>query len=247
MKAKIGSIIENSLVDVIGSPSFVIWFSGCNFSCPWCFASPLVSGGGIFIDIDEVIKRIEKNSFAIEYVQATGGEPTLQIDFLEELFFKVKKLSLKCSLDTNSSNPKEVERLVKKGLIDHYATDIKTKLEDENYWVVIGKRIEGIVDRIEKSLEIAKNVDFLEIRTTFVPSLIKIEDVEEAWKRVKEIVGEANFVLQQFNPSEDLIDKKFLSERVLSHKELIKIAKRIKERVKLKNVYVRSKYGVDSV
>ena len=247
MKIKIASIVENSLVDVIGEPSFVIWFSGCNFRCPWCFALPLVKGEGKFIEIDEIVEKIKKNSFAIEYVQATGGEPTLQIDGLEELFSKVKKIGLKCSLDTNSSNPEAVERLVRKDLIDHYATDIKTRLKEKDYWKLIGVETEGITERIKKSLEIAKKIKFVEIRTTFVPSLLKIEDVEEAWKEAQEIVENAIFVIQQFYPSGDLIDKKFLNEKIISHEQLITIARKIKEEIGLKNVYVRSKAGIEKV
>jgi pyruvate formate lyase activating enzyme len=247
MKIKIASIVENSLVDVIGEPSFVIWFSGCNFRCPWCFALPLVKGEGKLVEVDEIIEKIKKNSFAIEYVQATGGEPTLQIDGLEELFSKVKEIGLKCSLDTNSSNPEAVERLVRKDLIDHYATDIKTRLKEKDYWKLIGVKIEGITERIKKSLEIAKKIEFVEIRTTFVPSLLKIEDVEEVWREAQEIVKNAIFVLQQFYPSGDLIDKKFLNEKIISHGQLVMIARKIKEKIGLRNVYVRSKAGIEKV
>jgi len=247
MKVKIASIVENSLVDVIGEPSFVIWFSGCNFRCPWCFALPLVKGEGKFIEIDEMVEKIKKNSFAVEYVQATGGEPTLQIDGLEELFSKVKKIGLKCSLDTNSSNPEAVERLVRRGLIDHYATDIKTRLKEKDYWKLIGVEIEGITERIKKSLEIAKKIKFVEIRTTFVPSLLKTEDVEEAWKEAQEIVENAIFVLQQFYPFGDLIDRRFLNEKIISHEQLVMIARKIKEKIGLRNVYVRSKARIEKV
>jgi len=247
MKVKIASIVENSLVDVIGEPSFVIWFSGCNFKCPWCFALPLIKGEGELVEIEKIVEKIKKNSFAIEFVQATGGEPTLQIDGLEELFLNVKKIGLKCSLDTNSSNPEAVRRLVSKRLIDHYATDIKTRLKDEDYWNLIGVRIEGITERIRKSLEIARDINFIEIRTTFVPSLLKVEDVEEAWKDAKEIVEDAVFVLQQFYPSNDLVDKKFLKDEIVDHKDLVMIARKIKGRIKLKNVYVRSKSGIEKI
>jgi pyruvate formate lyase activating enzyme len=247
MKIKIASIVENSLVDVIGEPSFVIWFSGCNFRCPWCFALPLVEGEGKFVEVDEIIEKIKKNSFAIEYVQATGGEPTLQIDGLEELFSKVKKIGLKCSLDTNSSNPEAVEKLVRKDLIDHYATDIKAKLEEREYVKLIGTEIKGITERIKESLKIVRKVRFVEIRTTFVPSLLKIEDIEEAWKEAQEIVENAIFVLQQFYPSNDLVDRKFLSEKIVAHRQLVTIAAKIKEKIGLKNVYVRSKAGIEKV
>lgn len=247
MKVKIGGIVENSLVDVIGEPAFLVSFSFCNFRCPWCFAYPLVKGEGKFFEVKELVKKIEENAFAISYVQASGGEPTLQIDALEELFSEVKKLNLKTSLDTNSSNPEAVRRLVMKNLIDHYATDVKTELKEEKYWKVIGVKIEGITEKIKESLRIARNVEKIEIRTTFVPSLVSVNDVIEAWKEAKEIVKDANFVLQQFYPMETLVDKKFYKEKIVLHEELVKIAKKIKDEVKLENVFVRSKAGIERV
>lgn len=244
MKVKIANFIENSLIDVLGEISFVIWFSGCNFRCPWCFSFPLIKGKGKFVEIDYILEKIKENKFLIKYVQATGGEPTLQIDALEELFLKVKEIGLKCSLDTNSSNPEAIKRLVKNKLIDHYATDIKTVLFDNSYWKVIGMKINGITKKIKRSLKIAKRVKFVEIRTTYIPSLMKIEEIEKAWYDVKKIIKNANFVLQQFFPMKTIVNKEFLKEKIVSQEELIEIAKKLKEKLKIKNVYVRSKAGI---
>jgi len=247
VKVKIVNFIENSLIDVLGEISFVIWFSGCNFRCPWCFSSQAVNGEGKFVEIDYILEKIKENKFLIKYVQVTGGEPTLQIDALEELFFKVKEIGLKCSLDTNSSNPEAVKRLVKNRLIDHYATDIKTVLIDNSYWKVTGIKINGITEKIKRSLKIAKKVKFVEIRTTYVPSLLSNEDIENAWREVKKILKDAIFVLQQFYPMETLVDKNFLNEKIVNHKELVNIAKNLKEKLKLEKVYVRSKFGVEKI
>jgi len=249
MKIKIGSIVETSLIDVLFSPSFVIWFSGCNFRCPWCHSKPLVFGKGEFVEIPQIIRRIKENAYAIEYVQATGGEPTLQSEGLFELFDEVKKLGLKTSLDTNSSNPQVIKRLVDKGLIDHFATDLKTDLKLEKYQKLSGVKDERIIEKINESLNIARRIKFVELRTTFVPSLIEINDIIRGIEKVKEIFDDKQFfyVLQQFVPSETLIDKTFLYEKFIDHKNLVKIAKNIKLKTKIGKVYVRSKKGVEEV
>ena len=249
MKVKIGSIIETSLVDVIGAPSFVIWFSGCNFRCPWCHAAPLVFGAGEWIEINELIEKIKESAYAVEYVQVTGGEPTLQPEGLEKLFEKVKALGLKTSLDTNSSNPKVIKKLVNKKLIDHYATDLKTDLIAEKYSKVIGVKDKETVEKIKKSLSLVKSVPLVEIRTTFVPKLIAENDIINGLKKIKRILKNKTFifVLQQFYPFENLIDKEYSKREVIAHEELIEIAKKIKKASNIKKVFVRSKKGIEEV
>ena len=246
MKVKISSIDETSLVDVIGSPSFVVWFTKCNFRCPWCDAVPLVKGEGKWIEVSELLHKVEENAYTAEYVQVTGGEPTLQADALEEFFKGVHELGLKTSLDTNSSRPEVVERLVKKGLVDHYATDVKNMLKEEKYWQSIGIKFPKVTEKIKKSLSLVSGL-FVEIRTTFVPSLLTIENVTEAWRETKEIVGDANFVLQQFYPFNELLNERFTKERLVEHEELVGMARKIKEELNLKKVWVRSKKGVEGI
>lgn len=249
MKIRIGSIIDVSLVDVLFSPSFVIWFSGCNFRCPWCHSKPLVFGQGETTEIRKIVERIEDAAYAIEYVQATGGEPTLQPTGLFELFRKVKELGLKTSLDTNCSNPEILRRLVNEKLIDHLATDLKTDLDPEKYRKVTGIDDGEAVRSILESLAIARNIDFIEIRTTFVPRLARTEDIIKGIEKIRGSLGRRQFfyVLQQFIPFQTIVEKSFLEEKIPCHDDLLKIAEEVKKKTEVKNVYVRSRSGIQAV
>ncbi|HDJ96651.1 MAG TPA: radical SAM protein, partial [Candidatus Aenigmarchaeota archaeon] len=112
MKVKIGGIKEVSLVDVLFYPSFVIWFSGCNFRCPWCHNGPLALGNGKNVNVSHIIEKVKENKKFVDFVQITGGEPTLQKDAVLHIFREVKKMGLKTSLNTNGSNPKVIENLI---------------------------------------------------------------------------------------------------------------------------------------
>ena len=243
MKIKIGGIVETSLTDVLFNPSFVVWFSFCNFRCPWCSNFSLVKGEGEWIEINELVRKIHENKSFVEYVQATGGEPTLQPDGLVELFSNVKTLGLKTSLDTNGSNPSVVRALVKKKLIDHLAIDVKTELIDEKYWRVIGRKYPHVVEKIKKTLYLANKVEFVEVRTTFVPSLLNVSDVISALKEVKKICKEFNFVLQQFYPFDEILRRGFV-DKLLPKRSLIEIGKKIKEEVGLDTLVIRTKGGM---
>ncbi|MGB4984853.1 MAG: YjjW family glycine radical enzyme activase [Erysipelotrichaceae bacterium] len=54
-------------------------------------------------DVDQLMKVIEKNKFFIKGITVSGGECTLNEQFLIELFSRAQKLGLKCLIDSNGS------------------------------------------------------------------------------------------------------------------------------------------------
>jgi len=244
MKVKIGAIKEVSLIDVLFHPSFVIWFSGCNFRCPWCHNGPLVFGNGEFVNVDKIIERINNVKNFIDFVHITGGEPTLQRDALTHLFKEVKNLGLKTSLNTNGSNPEVIEKLIRKRILDHIAIDVKAPLNNDSYSKVTGVKFE--VKKIENSLRACEALDFIEIRTTLVPGMLSKEDVINIASSLKDFFNDFYYVIQQFNPAETVVEKKFSHMEATSYDDLIEFAKTVKN-IGIKNVFIRSKFGVKSV
>lgn len=246
MRVKVGGFVESSLIDVLGHPAFVIWFSGCNFRCPWCFNGPLVRGEGRYVDVSELVELVARSKKLVDFVQATGGEPTLQYQALRELFIEVKRLGLRTSLDTNCSMPQVVEELIDEGLVDHLALDLKTDLVADKYERVVGVKDGLIVENVVRCIKAAGRAPLLEVRTTYVPSLVSPEDVVSATKKLKGLIprDDVRFVLQQFYPYETLLDPKYMRERVVRVEELIGIAREVKKSAGIEEVYVRSKRGV---
>ena len=95
-------------------------------------------------------------------------------------------------LDTNGTNPKRLKSLLAGGLVDYVAMDYKvpsSKMER-----VCGGSFS--VERVQESLRflIDKEVDH-EIRTTVVPGIHKLDDMDTI---AKEIGGAKIWVLQRF-------------------------------------------------
>ena len=143
-------------------------------------------------------------------------------------------------MNTNASNPKVIEELIRKELIDHIAIDFKAPLD--KYEKVIGTKID--TEKIEKSLEICSNFKFLEIRTTFVPNFLDIKDLIEIVMYLKNKVKNFFYVIQQFNPSNTLIN---LNWKYVDINEIIEIAKIVKEKTKLEKIYIRTKANVKEI
>ena len=250
VRARVAGWKDLSLVDVLGEPSFTIWFNYCNFRCPWCQNGHVVSG--------EVSREVEVGELAdlaaasyplVKFVHVTGGEPTLQDEALEALFKLCKLSEMKTSLSTNGSRPGVVRRLTDEGLLDHMALDVKGPLNDpERYGRIAGLSIalaREIVPRIRETLRLALgNLSFVEIRTTLVPGLVEEREVMEVVGELREEVSQAGgsrvaYVLQQFSPSETAIDPRFRRGKRSEVDRLLELGRLVKSKLSFEEVYIR--------
>ncbi len=241
---------DYSLVDVLGYPSFTVWFSFCNFKCPWCQNWPVVSGvENKEVSVGELIEIIEESAILVDFLHVTGGEPTLQSSALKALYACVREKDiLKNSLNTNGSHPEVIRELATKGLLDHIAIDVKAPLYNPSLYArVIGFEVAGDVpDKVRESIIISlEKIDFVELRTTFVPSLLSIDDLVQIAQELKDLgCGDyCYYVIQQFNPSDTIRDATYRQAKRVLERDLITIAKKVKKQSTLKNVYIRTLEG----
>ena len=249
VRVRIAGWKELSLVDIIGEPSFTIWFNYCNLRCPWCQNSHVVRGEiTTEVEVGELVNLIEDNSKLVRYVHATGGEPTLQPDGLEALFLLSKQVGEKISLSTNGTNSEVIKRMIDVGL-DHLALDLKGPIRNpERYASIVGLdpgEGERLTKAVDSSIKMGiKDVPFVEIRTTLVPTLLSAEDVIQMAEYLSELAlnskGRVVYVIQQYIPSETLIDPAFRSVKKVPASLLIELGKVIREKTELKEVYVRA-------
>ncbi|HID91023.1 TPA: anaerobic ribonucleoside-triphosphate reductase activating protein, partial [Candidatus Bathyarchaeota archaeon] len=123
--------VEISTIDWYGRVTYMVFFAGCNFRCPFCQNSGMLTfESGKEVDLSYVEGRIEESAFLLDAVGVTGGEPTLQPDALAELFRWSREKGLKTSLNTNASQPAVVRRLLDEKLVSYVAMDVKGPLSD---------------------------------------------------------------------------------------------------------------------
>ena len=200
---KICGLQKTTLLDYPGKVAATIFFSGCNFRCPFCHNMNLVEGGPGLEEYEpeEILAFLEKRKGILDGVCITGGEPSLQpelIDFLRE----IKKHKLLIKLDTNGSRPEILEQLVGYGLIDYVAMDIKTSIG--RYSEVSG--VPGLdTDPILKSIHFLQE-DYVgyEFRTTVIREFHTAEVFEEIGEMLS---GCQSYYLQGFTASEFVPDK----------------------------------------
>ena len=125
--------------------------------------------------VDELFEEIKKVRPFIQGITVSGGECTLNADFLVELFTKVKEeLNLTCFVDTNGTlDLSEKEDLV--NATDKFMLDVKCMDEEESV------RITGLSnDIVLKNLKYLLDKDKLhEVRTVIAPNLNNEYTVKE--------------------------------------------------------------------
>jgi pyruvate formate lyase activating enzyme len=216
---KIGGLQKLTLIDYPGKLAATVFLLGCNFRCSWCYSSEIVLPEKIkkhpSISEKEVISFLEERRDLLEGVVICGGEPTINKD-LEKFIKKIKELGFSVKLDTNGSNPKMLEDLIK--VVDYVAMDVK--VPKDKYLKVLGIKAENI----EKSINILKesNIDY-EFRTTVVPGILDKDDI---LKIAKWISGAKKYYLQNFRP-EKTLDPKFEKKKPYPDNYLIDIQKAI--------------------
>ena len=102
MKGYIHSIESFGTVDGPGI-RFVVFFSGCPMRCLYCHNPDTWHMGGEYISAESLIERMRRNLpfYRSGGITATGGEPTMQLGFLIELFKLAMAEGVHTCLDTS--------------------------------------------------------------------------------------------------------------------------------------------------
>ncbi len=205
-----------TLLDYPGKVAAIVFTVGCNFACGFCHNPELVKAAEKKyqkISEEEILEFLKSRQGLLEGVVITGGEPTIQSDFLE-FARKIKQMGFLIKIDTNGANPEMIIKLNQEKLVDFWAMDIKASLE--KYEKIIGCPVN--LEAIKKSIELIKNsgVDY-EFRSTVIQGWHALEDIEEM---AHLIAGAKIFVLQKFIPREWLVSEYFLNQTSLSDADL---------------------------
>ena len=223
MNNGIGGFQSLSLIDYPEKIVSVVFFSGCNFRCPFCHNKELVikKEKTHFLNTYEVLDELKERSKIIGGVCISGGEPTL-CPWLMDFIKCIKEMDLKVKLDTNGTMPDVIKKLIDKKLLDYIAMDIKAP--KEKYAILCGIE-KPPMDKIEKSIRIIKGsgVDY-EFRTTVIP---KYHTKEDMIKIAEWLNGTKKFCIQQFRGINTL-DPALENEKSFSISDLNEMKKNIK-------------------
>lgn len=222
---KIGGLQKVSLIDYPGKIGAVVFTQGCNFRCPYCHNPELVNPLLFQEALPEkdILAFLKTRRGKLDAVTVTGGEPTLQKG-LSSFLRQIKDLGFLAKIDTNGSFPAMLGILLKKGLVDYFAMDLKGPLN----------KYEILTRGKAKMSDIKKSIDLItgsgvphEFRTTLVASLLTGMDILE----IASLIPSAQkYVLQKFVPSKHL-DNHFRKEITFGDEEINEIKVQLEKRL----------------
>lgn len=192
----------------VGERQTFIRFAGCNLSCQYCdtpqalvipkefkvevtpgkknfkqFTNPVTVG-----QLIELVKSFEKPKGVNHAVCLTGGEPLLQIDFLQNFLPELKaELNLPIYLETNGVLPDHLSEVIE--LVDIVSFDLKLPSATglSPYW-----------KEHKKALEVAFMKELF-VKIVFTRES-KVKELDEAVSLIAEISDELPLVLQPVTP-----------------------------------------------
>jgi len=196
MKMKIKNIEKSSTVDYPPHISAVVFLSGCNFRCPFCYNKELVDDTSDLPDIpkDEFLEWLTTRDGKLDAIVLTGGEPTINGNELVEFAHEIKELGFKIKLDTNGSNPELMKQMIDQQLVDYIAVDLKA--DRIKYNQACG--IDFDMSKMDRTIAIlSENKVPYEFRTTVVPG---IHDDNVLKTMALYIKNSPKYFIQQFKP-----------------------------------------------
>ncbi len=212
---RIAGLQNLSLIDYPGYIAAVVFVQGCNFRCGYCHNPDLIDiKNGTFFPEEEILEYISSRRDMLEGLVITGGEPCIYED-LPEFIKKAREKGLKVKLDTNGSNPAQLEYMIREKILDYVALDVKTSLR--KYSLLTDKT--DIADSLSRSVRmlILSTLPY-ELRTTCVPGIVDEEDFASLKDLIK---GSKKCCLQQFR-SLKTYDQKFTDIKPYGREKLQK-------------------------
>ena len=214
---RIGGFNKLTTQDFPGNLACIIFTSGCNFDCDYCYNRDLVESKAPEIKEEEIFSYLEERKSMLDGVVISGGEPTIWDDLIP-FIEKIREYGFKVKLDTNGYRPEVLKEIIDNKLVDYIAMDIKAIFNE--YFKVIKKNID--TDKLLESIELIKksNIDH-EFRTTIIKGMHTIEDLE---KMINLVDGDP-YYLQNFRMEDTVKAKKmegFTEEELKNIKEYFK-------------------------
>ena len=181
-------------IDFPGKIAAVLFTQGCPWECRYCHNPALGDmAGDHLVSCEEIETFLRNRVHFLDGIVISGGEPTLHAA-LPEFLASIKDLGYATAIHTNGYYPERLRRILKKGLTDYVAMDVKAPPR-------VYDRITGVAD---STIEVARSIDLVmasgieyEFRTTYHPALLTEDELLEI-VRVMTGIGVKRYYIQRF-------------------------------------------------
>ncbi len=179
--------------------SCIVWFSGCNMKCDYCYNKDIVFSKKGAYSYSDVLSFLKTRVNLLDSVVLSGGEATSHdlIEFCQ----KIKEMGFLIKLDTNGTNYGAVKRLIELNLLDFVALDYKAPKEKFSKITYSNK-----YNEFSNTLDMLIQSDIeYEVRTTIHNDLLNEDDINTIIKDILQRGYNKKYYLQKFLSTENNI------------------------------------------
>ena len=170
----IAGIQPMTTIDFPGRTAAVLFTQGCLWNCRYCH-NPSCRDLNRAVDIswDFLEDFLRKRTGFLDGIVLSGGEPTIN-PHLHVFLTKIRRFGYQIALHTNGCNPEMLKCLIKQGLVDFVAMDVKAP--PALYDGITRQTNTGVLAARSISVILESGVEN-EFRTTYHPSLLSEKDL----------------------------------------------------------------------
>ncbi|MEM4526041.1 MAG: radical SAM protein [Methanothermobacter sp.] len=173
-----------------------ITLSGCNFKCRGCFSNAKKPTGEP-LTTEELVKLVKKSSQEYygklpEEILITGGEPTLDRDYLIGLISKLNFAYIILETNAYLLDEEYIKDLVEAG-VKEFMVDLKA-IDDKKHKWYTGFSNKKILKNIKTIQENAKLV----IKTLYIPGFVEEDEIEDIAKFIAAINPRIEYRINDF-------------------------------------------------
>ena len=176
--------------------------AGCNFDCKGCFAIAKQEVGRAFSMeglVDLLIKSCQEIYGGLaDDVQITGGEPTVNIDYLLSLIQRLRGLGVsRVGISTNGYQlDRSLVEELKSWAVNYIKLDLKAYSDQIHKWYT-GKSNASVLRAVELLREYGLN---FYVRTIFIPDIIDLGEIEKIARFLSQVDRRIAYKIYQFAP-----------------------------------------------
>ncbi len=177
----------------------IIWFSGCNMRCDFCYNKDIVFAKNGAYSYEDILEFLKTRVNLLDAVVLSGGEATSHdlIEFCKE----IKKLGFLIKLDTNGVNHEQIRKLLELDLLDFIALDYKAP-KDKFIQITHSDRYSEFSNTLDMLLTCG--IDF-EVRTTLHSDLLDVDDINKIIRDLAQRGYVKQYYIQEFVDNGDNI------------------------------------------
>jgi len=174
----------------------IIWFSGCNMRCDYCYNKDIVFAKNGSITLREALDFLRSRIGLLDGVVLSGGEATAYN--LVEFCQTIKNMGFAIKLDTNGTYSNNFKQLLDLHLLDYVALDYKAP--KEKFTQITHSRK---YDEFSKTLDLLLTSDIhFEVRTTLHADLLTPHDINAIIDDLVQRGYDKSYYIQEFLETE---------------------------------------------